>query len=201
MNPFLTILVLALIGALIGWVTNMLAIKLLFKPIVPVNILGIKIQGLIPKRREEIAKNIGEIVENELLSLNDVLDNVLTDENIEEVKYILKTRTKEVITKKVPSLIIAPFKDKICLYVDNIVDEESDGIIAELTNKMNDKNKNGNGIRFAKIVEEKVNSFELDKIENIIISVAKQELKHIEVLGGVLGFMIGIVQGVMILAI
>ena len=34
-----------------------------------------------------------------------------------------------------------------------------------------------------------------------IISVAKQELKHIEVLGGVLGFMIGIVQGVMILAI
>ena len=68
-------------------------------------------------------------------------------------------------------------------------------------NKMNDKNKNGNGIRFAKIVEEKVNTFELDKIENIIISVAKQELKHIEVLGGVLGFMIGIVQGVMVLAI
>ena len=201
MNPFITILVLALVGALIGWITNILAIKLLFKPILPINILGIKVQGLIPKRREEIAKNIGEIVENELLSLDDVIDNVLTDENVEEVKYILKTRTKEVINKKVPSIIIAPFKDKICLYVDNIVDEESEGIITELKDKINDKSKNGQGIRFAKMIEDKVNTFELDKIENIIISVAKQELKHIEVLGGVLGFMIGLVQGVMILVV
>lgn len=176
MNPFITILTLSLIGALIGWITNILAIKLLFKPILPINILGIKIQGLIPKRREEIAKNIGEIVENELLSLNDVLDNVLTDENIEEVKYILKTRTKEVIAKKVPSIIIAPFKDKICLYVDNIVDEESEGMISEITNRMNDKNKNGQGIRFAEIIEEKVNTFELVKIESIIVSIAKKNL-------------------------
>ena len=199
MTSFITVLALAAIGALIGWVTNILAIKLLFKPIESVNILGIKIQGLIPKRREEIAKNIGEIVEEELLSINDILDNVLTEENIEEVKYILKTRTKEAIVKKVPSIIIAPFKDKICLYVDNVIDEESEGIIAELTDKMS--GKDGNGIRLAKIVEQKVNSFELDKIENIIISVAKKELKHIEVLGGVLGFMIGIIQGVMVLAL
>ncbi len=199
MSNVTTILVLALIGALIGWITNILAIKLLFKPLVPFNILGIKIQGLIPKRRAEIAKNIGDIVENELLSMNDIIDNVLTEKNIEEVKYILKTRTKEAITKKVPSIIIAPFKDKICLYVDSVIDEESDDIIAELTNKLN--NENENGIRLAAIVEEKVNSFELDKIENIIISVAKKELKHIEVLGGVLGFLIGMVQGVMVLVI
>ena len=199
MSNVATVLVLALIGALIGWITNILAIKLLFKPIVPFNILGIKIQGLIPKRREEIAKNIGDIVENELLSMDDIINNVLTEKNIEEVKYILKTRTKEAISKKVPSIIIAPFKDKICLYVDNVVDEESDGIIAELTNRLNGNNENG--IRLAAIVEEKVNSFELDKIENIIISVAKNELKHIEVLGGVLGFLIGIVQGVMVLVI
>lgn len=199
MTSLLTVIALALVGALIGWITNILAIKLLFKPIEPINILGMKLQGLIPKRREEIAKNIGEIVETELLSMNDIIDNVLTEENIEEVKYILKSRTKEVINEKVPSLIIAPFKDKICLYVDNIVDQESDGMIQKLVDKMNDENESG--IRLARIVEEKVNSFELDKIENIIVSVAKQELKHIEVLGGVLGFLIGIVQGVMVLVI
>ena len=199
MTSLITVLALALIGALIGWVTNILAIKLLFKPIEPINILGFKLQGLIPKRREEIAKSIGEIVETELLYMNDILDNVLTEQNIEEVKYILKSRTKEVINEKVPSLIIAPFKDKICLYVDNIVDQESDGMIQKLVDKMN--NENESGIRLARIVEDKVNTFELDKIEKIIISVAKSELKHIEVLGGVLGFMIGIVQGVMVLVI
>lgn len=195
----MTIIILALVGALIGWITNLLAIKLLFKPLEPVNILGFKIQGLIPKRREEIAKSVGDIVENELLSMNDILDNVLTDENIEQVKYVLKTKTKEAIERKVPSLIIAPFKDKICLYVDNVIDEESESVISELTDKLN--NKNESRIRLARIVEEKVNSFELEKIEEIIISVAKKELKHIEVLGGVLGFLIGIVQGVLVLAI
>ena len=199
MSNFLTVTVLALIGALIGWITNMLAIKLLFKPILPVNILGFKIQGLIPKRREEIAKSIGQVVESELLSVNDILDNVLTDENVGEMKYILKARTKEAITRKVPSMILAPFKDKICLYVDNVIDEESDGIIEELTDRINDENKSG--IRLASIVEEKVNSFGLDKIEEIIVSIAKKELKHIEVLGGVLGFLIGIVQGIMVLVI
>lgn len=195
----MTIIILALIGALIGWITNLLAIKLLFKPLEPVNILGFKIQGLIPKRREEIAKSVGDIVENELLSMNDILDNVLTDENIEQVKYVLKTKTKEAIERKVPSLIIAPFKDKICLYVDNVIDEESDSVISELTDRLN--NENESGIRLARIVEEKVNTFELQKIEDIIISVAKKELKHIEVLGGVLGFLIGIVQGVLVIAI
>ena len=46
--------------------------------------------------------------------------------------------------------------------------------------------------------EEKINQFELEKIEEIILSVAKSELKHIEVLGGVLGAAIGLFQaGVM----
>ncbi len=199
MTNFITVLVLALIGALIGWVTNMLAIKLLFKPILPINILGIKIQGLIPKRREEIAKNIGQVVEDELLCVNDIMDNVLTEENIEEVKGVLKIRTKEAIKRKVPSMILVPFKDKIDSYIDSVIDEESDGIIEELTDRLNDKNKSG--IRLASIVEEKVNSFGLDKIEEIIVSIAKKELKHIEVLGGVLGFLIGIVQGIMVLII
>lgn len=43
--------VLAIIGAFIGWMTNVFAIKLLFRPLQPVNILGIKLQGLIPKRK------------------------------------------------------------------------------------------------------------------------------------------------------
>lgn len=199
MSFYTTIIVLAVVGAMIGWITNILAIKLLFRPIKPINILGIKIQGLIPKRKYEIAKNIGEIVENELLSMDDIVENVLTPETVGQVKDTLKVRIKQVINEKVPSIIIAPFKDKISIYVDNMIDQEGDSIIEELIDRVNDKDKGG--IQLAKIVEEKVNSFELQKIEDIIISVAKQELKHIEVLGGVLGFLIGIVQGVIVLSI
>ncbi len=56
MNNFITILILTIVGGLIGWITNILAIKLLFRPIKPVKIpiLNIEILGLIPKRKNEI---------------------------------------------------------------------------------------------------------------------------------------------------
>ncbi len=45
------------------------------------------------------------------------------------------------------------------------------------------------------MVEDKINELDLYELEEIIIRIAKKELKHIEFLGLVLGFLIGIVQG------
>ncbi len=43
-----------------------------------------------------------------------------------------------------------------------------------------------------KIIEDKVNEFEMDEAENLIISVVNKELRAITLLGGVLGFVIGL---------
>ena len=81
MNNFTTILILTIVGGLIGWITNILAIKLMFRPINPIKIpiLNIEILGLIPKRKNEIATNIGEVISNELLSMDDILDQALNN--------------------------------------------------------------------------------------------------------------------------
>ena len=64
MNHLITVLILTIVGALIGWITNILAIKLLFRPLKPIKIpfTPFVILGLIPKRRSELAKVIGEVV-------------------------------------------------------------------------------------------------------------------------------------------
>ncbi|WP_346873691.1 DUF445 family protein [Clostridium sp. UBA5988] len=51
------------------------------------------------------------------------------------------------------------------------------------------------------MVEEKINELDLQELERIIINVAKKELKHIEVLGFILGAAIGIVQGLVVMVI
>ena len=56
------------IGAMIGWITNYIAIKMLFRPYKEMNFLFFKIQGLIPKRRSEIAVSIADTVQKELIS-------------------------------------------------------------------------------------------------------------------------------------
>ncbi|ADI00001.1 DUF445 family protein [Salisediminibacterium selenitireducens] len=65
------ILLMVLIGAILGGGTNVLAIRMIFRPFEAVRIGGIRIPftpGLVPKRREEIADRLGRMVEDYLLT-------------------------------------------------------------------------------------------------------------------------------------
>ncbi len=69
-----------LIGASIGYVTNSIAIKMLFKPYKAWKVIGLKVPftpGVIPKHREELARNIGNMVGNLLLN-EETLNKQLT---------------------------------------------------------------------------------------------------------------------------
>ena len=74
---------LVFIGAMIGWITNFIAIKMLFRPYKEINLIFFKIQGLLPKRRNEIGNSIAEVVNNELVSVKDIISKI-SPEDIEE---------------------------------------------------------------------------------------------------------------------
>ena len=64
-----------LLGALIGYVTNYIAIRMLFRPLHPWRIAGIRVPltpGIIPSQRHELARKMGEMVGSHLLTSNDV---------------------------------------------------------------------------------------------------------------------------------
>ena len=54
------------------------------------------------------------------------------------------------------------------------------------------------GLDVHRIVEEKVASFPIARLEALIIEVAARELRSIEVLGGVLGALIGLIQAALL---
>lgn len=198
MNKILTILLLATVGGLIGWITNILAIKLLFRPINPIKIplLNIEILGLIPKRKKEIAENIGQVVATELLSIDDLINEALKEDDKVQFTNNIMEKLKGIINDKL-NFIPAPFRMMAQPYIEKIFDEEIVNIIEDIGNdsllKLKEK------IDIEKIVIDKVNNLDLQELERIIISVAKKELKHIEILGLILGFFIGLIQGVFIL--
>lgn len=196
---WLKLLILAAIGGIIGWITNILAIKLLFRPFDPINIsiINFKIQGLIPKRKAEIAKSIGETVETELLSIDEIIDKLIQNNNKEEILLILKEKITEIVAENLPSIVPSSFKGMILSYIDDVIDKEGEALIEEFIEKMVEKGTSN--IELSKMVEDKINQFEMEELERIVVSIAKTELKHIEILGGILGFIIGIFQGIIIL--
>lgn len=73
-----------LIGAAIGYCTNWIAVKMLFKPLEPVKILGKTLPftpGVIPKNKSRIAKACGRAVGDNLLTEED-LRKAFFNENI-----------------------------------------------------------------------------------------------------------------------
>ncbi len=63
------------VGAFIGYLTNMVAIKMLFRPLRAWRIFGIRVPftpGVIPSKREDLAINMGEMVGEHLLTSKEI---------------------------------------------------------------------------------------------------------------------------------
>lgn len=72
-----------MIGAIIGYGTNWIAIKMLFRPLKPIKIGKFTLTftpGIIPKRKEKLAKAIGQMVGNNLFTRNDIEKMLLSEE-------------------------------------------------------------------------------------------------------------------------
>lgn len=183
------------IGAMIGWITNYIAIKMLFRPYKEMNFLFFKIQGLIPKRRSEIAVSIADTVQKELISLKDITNSLNADELEEKmgavIDKILEEKLESEITKKFPMLVMFlsdEIINKIKSMIKTSILENKETIINMFTSYLEEK------VDFKKIIIENVEAFSLEKLEEITYSLAKKELKHIEVIGAILGGIIGIFQ-------
>ena len=78
-----------LLGAFIGYITNIVAIKMLFRPLKKIRFLGIKLPftpGILPRERHKLAESIGSMVERELMTpevLRERLAKAEVRENVE----------------------------------------------------------------------------------------------------------------------
>lgn len=183
------------IGAGIGWITNYVAIKMLFRPYKEINLGLFKLQGLLPKRKHEIGENIAEVIQTELVSLQEILKSLdgskLEEKMSEIIDGILEEKLQSEITKNFPMLAMFlsnDMLDKIKKIIKNSILEKRENIVFMFSNYL-EKN-----VDFKGIIVKNVDSFSLEKLEEITYSLAKKEFKHIEVVGAILGAIIGFIQ-------
>ncbi len=190
--------VIPIISAFIGYLTNVVAIKLLFWPHRPVNFIVFQIQGLLPKRQADIAVMIGELVEAELLSMDDVIDKINTPQMhrkiVTRLNMVIKDRLNTIIPGIVPSKVTKIIIDSL----EKVLHQEVPGFINQVLES--DRDYISTEIQIGKLAEDKINAFDLNKLERIIIRISSTELRFIEILGGILGLIIGLVQvGILLL--
>ncbi len=190
----LTYCSLPVIAALIGWITNYVAIKMIFRPRHEIRFAGIRIMGLIPKRKHDLAIKIAETIEKELISHKDIRAILQSEDVHLHAGDLIKKKVDSFITEKLGNnrllaMFITPeISGKFSNMIMEELQKEIPGLIDSLFESVEQK------IDFRKIIQDKIDNFDISRLESIIYAIASKELKAIEILGGVLGFVVGLVQ-------
>jgi hypothetical protein len=116
-----TILLLAippLVGAVIGFITNVIAIKMLFRPLKEIRVFGLRLPftpGILPRQRHKLADSIGAMVERELLTPDIIRRRLQRDDVREGVKTSVARYTERFLGLPLEALLepasAAPLKD------------------------------------------------------------------------------------------
>lgn len=192
-------LLIVAISALIGWGTNYIAIKMLFRPRRARRFLGLSWQGLIPKRRAQIAASIAETVERELVSHRDVEQVFQSPEMHRVFEQATNEQVDLFLTKllgKIPllgPLLKEGIGDQVKHHILQQLERAGPGLIEKLLDQAQSE------LDFRKIVRERIEAFDLDKLESMIYAISARELKMIEYLGGILGALVGAAQVLLII--
>lgn len=110
MQIAITILFMIIIGAVIGGFTNSLAIKMLFRPYKPIYIKSWRVPftpGLIPKRRDELAAQMGKMVTDHLLTPESIQRKFLNEAFQKDMTLLVQKELENMLnTRKTPEELL-----------------------------------------------------------------------------------------------
>jgi uncharacterized membrane protein YheB (UPF0754 family) len=86
-------------GFFVGYLTNWIAIKLVFAPREPTRIGPITIQGLFHKRQNEVAEAFGRTVATRVLNADNIVTTVMESDGAKRMNEIVEQRIGDLISK------------------------------------------------------------------------------------------------------
>ncbi len=191
----MTYVLLPLISAAIGWLTNFLAVKMLFHPRNPIKIGGLNLQGIFPKRKPILAERLSKTITTQLISIDEIMAEAPTMGSDTYLTRKIDNAIDRYLKKELPknlNPIIAPFisrrrlgiiKKSIKVEIESLIPELKAHYLGEISN-----------IDLEKLIYDKILNFPNEQLEALLMAVLKKELRFIELVGAIVGFLIGMVQ-------
>lgn len=181
---------------LIGWVTNVLAVKMIFRPYEPQQIVGrVRFQGVLPKHLDHFSEQLAAIVVSEFVTLTEMIRAVDAPELIASVRGDVDSmadRLTDVVRNSVPETHRKLLTDETVAGIRSQFEEELSRELPEALDFLTERAEEVLDLR--EVIA--ANFFQMGpkRVEGIMYEVSAKELRFIEVYGGVFGAMLGFVQ-------
>ena len=197
------ILVLAslpLVSGFVGHLTNRVALWMLFRPRRERRLLGLSFHGLLPSRQGELARSVAATVTAHLLTPETVAEKLQEERVREALLAGLLAHARRYVADLLdglpaPVLMLLPrdVEDRINRELEKHARRRLPELAAELAPVV------ARELELAPAIERRIASYPPEKLEAMVKDIARRELAAIELWGGVLGFLIGLMQAAALL--
>ncbi len=187
--------ILPLFGVIVGYSTNYLAIKLIFRPLNPIKIGAITIQGMFIRRQMEVATEYSRIVASKIITIENIFEYIIRGPGSVRLRDIVKKLIEETINDTaglLKSLVEISTGSKLFIHIRNIACFR---FMQELP--MNIRHVFGyaeNALNLEQVLREKMTSLSTHEFEAFLRPVFKEDEMKLIVIGAILGGLAGIIQ-------
>lgn len=193
-------LIMPLFGFTTGWITDFVALNMLFRPREPVKFLGITIHGRMHVRRAEIGPVYGNLIAQELLTPRNMFEAMLTGPKSDRLLAMVDREVRRAIDDQTgvfkPLVILAfggrkyqELKAGVVERVLQTAPAQAEGMFAYTEEALDIKGT----------ISEKMAELPPEKFENILRPAFKEDEKYAIAVGAILGGVIGEAQAFLLL--
>ncbi|ASR39760.1 hypothetical protein BAY61_28795 [Prauserella marina] len=194
-------LVMPIFGACIGLLTDWLAIKLIFVPREPIKLFRrFTVQGKFQRRRAEVAKQYGELIAREVLTVPNLMDALLRGPRSDRLYAMIRrmvadsidqqaNAAKPLVTMAIGSQRLEEMKAAAGTKAIERLPETASHAEGYLTKAMD----------VANMVEERMMRLTPVEYEGLLRPAFRQDEWKLIVVGGVIGFIVGELQVLLML--
>jgi len=182
-------------GFLVGWLTNWVALNMIFRPVRAKKVLGIKIQGLFLRRQKEVSSTFCSIITQEVITVEKVVKAMIGGPHSERTRAIIQKHFHELVVEAAG--IIKPIT-QLAIGVDGFADlkSETGAKAIQLSHEtLHDPLFNQERAKVVKtIMTERMQQLPPEDFQNLLRPCFQEDEIKLIAIGGVLGACAGLGQ-------
>jgi uncharacterized membrane protein YheB (UPF0754 family) len=188
--------IMPIFGGLTGWLSDWLALKMVFRPKEPTRYLGLFTwQGLFIKRRQEVAAEYGRLMAQRVLTPSAIMESVLRGPLSDRLYDLVQKEIRAAVDEEAgfarPLVVMAVGSQK---YIDMKRD-----VAAKVTERLPEALKHVESYAFEAMdventLKSKMQQLSVDEYEGLLRPAFQQDERTLIAVGAALGFLVGEMQ-------
>lgn len=182
-------------GFLVGWVTNYLALKVIFRPLTPKNVCGYELLGIFLRRQQEVSDTFARVIMTEIVHVKAIWDAIFTGPLNANFFAMLRAHTlvftDKLIVEIKPLAIAAMGADNFALMKEDVAQKVIEGLPGIIDNSYQYTQK---AMDMENEVRAKMQALPPDEFEGVLHPAFEEDEIQLIAIGGVLGAIVGVIQ-------